>query len=354
MEFTGTDLTIKRNFYTQTGDFGFSAACTVDNSTGVYRFGLSGAGGTLEFRLQSGRMYYQDQFIHAYRSNEQFLVEAQFTSGHANVLRNEAALIYGERKATGAFDYFYFQRENAGMAAIFDLEISGNSTPIYSITNYGYLFASGQAAVTGWFMNQSPYPVKVFNSVIQASQNFTFTRLTGNVNAGSSGYFSYGGDFNSLDLTQPILTTFSTNYDERSALFTIIDARTLSLVVQLTGPTDFTFNSTGILNRDVSYLNYSGGFVSDNFNTSLVFQLRYLTGLETFTGVWTMFTGANNSSLVSLFESPTIISGSGIFSGNSSLNWQVTYSGLSGNAAQLVISGGYIINPINQVLNFNA
>lgn len=354
MQFSNTGLLIKRNVYTQTGNFGFAVACTVDNTTGVYRFGMTGAAGALEFRLQSGHMYYQDQFVHTYRSNEEFLLEAQFTSGHANVIRNSDPLIYGERKVTGAFDYFYFTRENAGMNAVFDLEISGNSTPLYTITQQGYLISSGQSGVTGYFINQSAYPLKVFNSSIQASQNYTFSNLAATVGVGGSGTFSYGGDFNSIDLTQPILTTFNTSYSDVSVLFTIIDARSLSLVVDLTGPTDFTFNQSGVLNRDVSYLNYSGGFVTDAFNTSLVFQIAYQTGLETFTGVWNMFTGVNSSALISLFHSPAMISGSGLFSGNSFVNWQVTYSGLSGNAAQLLISGGYIIDPIYQTLNFNA
>jgi hypothetical protein len=107
----------------------------------------------------------------------------------------------------------------------------------------------------------------------------------------------------------------------------------------------------------LTYLNYSGGFVATDFNTNLTFQLRHVTGSETFTGAWNLFTGNNVSSLVSLYSAGTystgLISGSGVFPPNSGINFQVTYSGISGNQAQLVISGGDILNPINQTLTFN-
>ncbi len=48
------------------------------------------------------------------------------------------------------------------------------------------------------------------------------------------------------------------------------------------------------------------------------------------------------------------MSGSGQFAPNSQVAFQVTYSGLSGNAAALVISGANVLNPINQSLIFNA
>lgn len=354
MILTGTALTFKRNVYTQTGMFGFGLACTVDNTTGLYRFGVTGAQGAIEFTLLSGRISYQNQFVHAYRANEEFSVEAEFSSGRANVIRGGAPLIYGEPKATGMFDYFYFTRENVGMGADFDLQMSGSSVPSYYLTTQGYLTSTGQTAVTGWFVNQSPYPIRIFDSTIQSSADYSFGKLVGNVGAASSGAFAYTGDFSSIDLSQPILSTFATNFDTATILFTIIDATTLNRFIMLTAPSDLGFNSDNVLNRDVSWLNYSGGFAGADYPTDLVFRLRYATGLETFTGVWNMFTGVDSSSLKSLSFDTGLISGSGRFSANSSINWQVTYSGASGNAAQLVISGGLVSNPINSTLTFYA
>lgn len=354
MIFTGSQLSLKRSIYTQTGYYGFVMDATVENTSGVYHFGLSGAAGTLDFRLESGRMYWGNQFVHTYRSYEQFTVEAQFSSGHANILKNDEALVYGEPKQTGYFDTFYFNRADANMGAAFEVSVSGNNAPVYAITQQGYLTSSGQNAVTGWFTNQGGFPIRVFDTAIQASANYTLGKLVANVGAQGSGAFAYTGDYNTIDFSQPILTTFATNFGNAAILFSIIDARTLNRFVQLTAPTDFTFTQTGVLNRDVSYLNYSGGVVVGNFNTSLVFRLSYLTGYETFTGAWNVFTGGSPSSLIPLSSSTGLFSGSGNFAPNSFLNFQVSYSGISGNQAQLVISGNEILNPINQTLTFNA
>ncbi len=291
MQFTGTDLTLKRSFYTQSGTYGFVADVTVDNTTGLYRFGLSGAQGMLEFTLNSGRLSYGQQFLHAYQSYRAFSIEAQFTSGAANIIKDGAALVYGAPKATGNYDTFYFTRANAGMAGAFDVEISGNSIPSFAVSQKGYLLTSGQGGVTGYFANQSVFPLRVFDSSIQATQHYDFGKLKTTIGAGQTGIFAYSGDWDALDLSQPILTTFNTSYQDSTVLFTITDARTLSKFVYLTAPTSFTFNTTGILTSNVIYLNYSGGFVTDAYQTSLVFQLRYQTGYETFTGVWNMATG---------------------------------------------------------------
>lgn len=358
MQFTGSELTLKRAFYTQSGVYGFAADIVVDNTSGRYQFGLTGAGGSIDFTLNSGRLYYGSQYLSTYRSYEEFSIEGRFTSGSANLIKGGQPLAYNAPKATGYFDYFYFSRANPGMAASFDVRVSGDSTPTFSITQLGYLFASGQEGVTGYFANQSPFPLRVFDSSIQATQNYTFGKLAATIGAPGSGTFTYSGDWDALDLSQPILTTFNTSYQDTTILFTIVDSRTLNKFVYLTGPTDFTFNSTGILNRDVSYLNYSGGVVVGNYNTDLVFRLTYATGQETFTGVWNLFTGINPDSLVSLYSVGTystgLISGAGTFAPNSQMTFQVVYSGVSGNAATLLISGQDVLNPITQTLAFNA
>lgn len=355
MEFTGTNLCLTRSLYTQTGQYGFALDCTVDNTSGQYLFGLSGSNGTLEFKLESGHMSYQNRFIHTYKAYQQFSLEAEFTSGTNNVIKDGTPLLYGINKSTGYFDTFYMKRANAGMGASFDLQVSGNNTPAYSITTKGYLLVSGQAGVTGYFVNQSTFPVRVFDSSIQASQLYDFGKLSATLSRGATGTFSYSGDFSSIDLTQPILTTFNTNFNDTSILFTIVDASSLNRFVYLTGPTDFTFNNTGILNRDATYLNYSGGTVVTNFSTQLTFQLAYRTGQEIFTGVWDLLTGTDSLSLVSLKRpgnySTGMISGSGLFPPNGLVNFQVNYQGFSGNQAQLVISGNEVLNPINQPLS---
>lgn len=355
MQFTGTDLIIKRNFFTQTGNFGFVVSCVVDNTSGLYQFGLSGAAGVQEFSLRSGKIYYGNTFIHSYHTSQSFDLAANLYTGSINIIKDGAALAYNLPHSTGNYDYFYFKRANAGMGATFDLEISGDNAATYAIQQVGYLLSSGQNAVTGHLTNTSAYPIRIFDSSIQATQNYSFGKLAGNLGAAASGNFAYSGDFSTIDVSQPILTTFNANFGDASILFNIIDARTLSRFIYLTGPTDFSFNQTGVLNRDATYLNYSGGLVTSNFNSSLVFQLRYGTGFETFTGIWNMMTGADSSSLVSFLTagqfSSGLMSGSGIFAANSLVNFQVTYSGVSGNSAYLVISGNEVLNPVNQLLS---
>ncbi len=79
-----------------------------------------------------------------------------------------------------------------------------------------------------------------------------------------------------------------------------------------------------------------------------------MTGFETFTGAWDVYTGVSATSLVRLSASTGLFSGSGNFPANSFINMQIMYSGVSGNQAQLVISGNEVLNPVNQVITFNA
>lgn len=355
MLFSGSELVVKRNFYTQTGNYGFAIDCTVDNTSGQYLFGLTGAAGTLEFKLESGRIYYNNQFIHSYKAYQEFSLEAQFTSGTYNIIKNNSALIYGGSKSTGHFDYFYFKRANASLGAEFNVQISGNNEPTYSITNQGYLLSSGQNAVTGYFSNQGAFPINIFNSNIQATQNYTFGKLVSNINGGSSGSFAYSGNFDTIDISQPILTTFNSNYNDIDMLFTINDARSLNRFVYLTAPTDFTFNDSDILQRSVSYLNYSGGVPVTNYDANLYFSIKYVSG-NNFTGSWDLLTGLDIYSLKSLkrvgnFNGDTI-SGSGLFTPNSQLTMQIIHSGSGSylDEVTLSISGLEVLNPITQNL----
>jgi len=159
MLFTGTNLGLNRSVYTQTGQYGFIADCTVTTTSGRYAFGLSGSNGTLEFKLQSGYLYYQNQFIGSYVANRQFTVEAQMSKTVNNVIKDGVPLIYGGTKPTGFFDTFYFNRDNAGQGGAIDFTLSGNSQPTFTVSTQGYLISTGQSAVTGSFVNTSPFPV---------------------------------------------------------------------------------------------------------------------------------------------------------------------------------------------------
>ena len=127
-------------------------------------------------------------------------------------------------------------------------------------------------------------------------------------------------------------------------------------MVQITAPTDFTFNDTGVLNRNLSYLNYSGGFATNAYNAGFSFSLGYSSGINLFTGAWDVLTGLSATTLVSMkragqFNS-TMISGSGFFPPNSTINFQVNHTSTGGfqDAAQFVVSGQYVIDPIVQLL----
>jgi len=296
MNFTGTNLVIKRNIYPQTGNIGLSLTCIVDNTTGIYNFGLSGTQGIRNFSLISGKIYQNNTFLHTYVSNQSFNLNAEFNTGNLNIIKDNTAVSYGLSVQSGVYDYFYFSRANAGMNAIFDLFISGDNIPNFNIQNQGYLLYSGQDAVTGTFNNLSAnYYLNVFNSEISASQNYSFGILSSVINPLNSGIFAYSGDYSSIDVTQPILTTFNTNAGDIDQLFQIIDARTFSKFVYLTGPTDFTFNSNSTLSRNLTYINYSGGLGGANYPVSIIFSLQNLnTGMVQINSFNYLTTGYGN------------------------------------------------------------
>ena len=375
MEFTGTNLVLKRNIYPQTGNYSFSINCSIDNTTGKYFFGLSGNGNKIEFTLESGKIFFGNTYIHSYIPNKEFEISADFTSAKTNIRKDSTALVYGGDKTTGFFDYFYFKRDNVSLRAEFDLEISGNNIPSYSIQDNGYLFASGQNAVTGYFINNSIFPIRIFDSNIESPQPYSFGKIGNFVGAFSSGVFAYSGDFDSIDFSQPVFTTFNTTYGDATVLFTITDLRSLNGFVFLQGIDSLIPNNSGILNIDVNYLNYSGGFATTGFNASLIFVLDYVSGSGTFeyptgmllpsgttfnkdfTGSWTMFTGVNSTALYSFpvftNETATRITGGGIFNPNSFVNFQINHivSGTNSDSARLTISGELVYNPISTVLD---
>ncbi len=282
MQFTGQELTKKRNFYTQTGNFGFGLTCAVDNVTGRYNFGFSGQQYNFEFVLQSGKIFKDGLFVHDYQSFRQFTLEGQVSSGKYNVKKNDIPMVYGQNKATGNFDYFYFNRENASLGATFDVYVTGDNLPQYHITDKGYLISSGQSGVTGYFLNQSQFLINVFDSSAAGLQGLSFLKLKTGISGFLSGKFTYSGDYSEFDFSQPILTTFNTNFNDTDILFYITDLRSYDRFVLLDDINDFSFNASYILNRNLSYTNYSGGFVTDGFNTNLLFEITSVSGSGSF------------------------------------------------------------------------
>lgn len=364
MDFTGTALVLKRSIYPQTGNYSFDMTCAVDNTTGQYNFGLSGNGNVIDFLMQSGKIYFNNKFLHSYRSNQEFSLSADFTSATTNVRKDDSALIYAYPKQTGFFEYFYFKRQNAGMGATFDVEISGNNIPSYVISQNGFLTTSGQLGVTGNFINYSNFPIKIFDSSIQSSEPYSFANLNNPVNGFTTGKFVYSGDFSSIDFSQPIFTIFNTNFGDTNILFTITDLRAVAGFVLLDTITDFTLDANSGLNRDVNYTNYSGGFQTSNFNTQLTFVLDYVSGSgvfggynKSFTGAWNMMTGINLSALYAIptmnDNAATRMMASGTFQPNTFVNFQLNHvpSGTNADATLLTISGALVFNPQSATIN---
>lgn len=295
MQFTGQELTKKRNFYTQTGNFGFGLACSVDNINGKYNFGFSGNQYNFEIVLQSGKILKNGLMIHDYQAFKDFNLEIEISSGNYNIKKNDVPMIFGLQKNTGYFDYFYFNRENTGLGAIFNVYITGDNYPLYIITDKGYLINSGQTGVTGYFINQSQFLINVFDSSADGLQGLEFNKLNTGISGFNTGKFVYSGDYSQFDFTQPILTTFNTNFNNATVLFYINDLRQYDKFVLLNDINDFSFNSDFILNRDLSYNNYSGGFITDTFNTNLIFIIKSISGSGSFSSthfaINTQYTG---------------------------------------------------------------
>jgi hypothetical protein len=277
MQFTGTLLNLFRDFYTQTGNFGFLLSCTVDNTTGNYDFGISGSQFNLQFNMNSGGIYYGNTFIHSYQANNPFTMEIQINTGNFNIIKDNTAMAYGLNKPTGFFNYFYFQRANGSLNAAFDLYISGDNIPNYNLQSLGYIFTTGQTTVSGAYSNQSQFPVNVFQSTAFNPQNLTFIPLTGNIAANSSRSFGFNGNYSSFTSTNPVLINFNTNYDNPYVNFSFVDLTTQQLFILFQSISNFTLYKNQ-LTRTLNYNNYSGGSQTNNFPANLYFQLTYITG----------------------------------------------------------------------------
>jgi hypothetical protein len=326
MIFTGTQLISKRNFYTQNSNFGVNFEFSVDSSTEKYEVGLTGSN-SISLRLESGKILYNGIFLHNYIPNYNYNVFMGITDNNINISKDDIELIWGGTKETGNYDYFFFKRHSTGSNAQFDFSISGTNTPSYSIDNVGYYLNTGQEQVTGLFKNISGFDIRIFESNAFSPQNLSFSGISGFISNGQNKAFSYRGNLREFDYTQPIFTTFNTSIGALNINFKIVNTTELDKFILLDEITDFSFNSDNEINRNLSYINYSGGIGGADFPTNLFFQLSYLSG----SGNFIVNDFAQNARFTAdafgnFLESGTVTGIASISTGNSN------------------ISGAYIIN----------
>lgn len=299
MQFTGYETTKLRNFYSQTGNFNFQLTLSVDNTTGVYHFGVSGQSGILGFTMTGGQIIDPSgYYVNSYYPNEVFSIEFQAGRSGYNILKNAVPLVAGLPLPYQNYNYFYFSRSDPSISGRLNLTVDGQNKPIYSISNFGYLISTGQTAVTGTFHNNGNYPIRIFASSAQTNQNIGFSGITGDIQSNSSQSFTYSADFSSVGPNGPILTEFATNFDGADVMFNIIDLRNYLQFVLLQ-PISLGFNNSNSINTSLFYNNYSGGRLS-SFNSDLSFSIQYVSGSGEFvisnfnTGVNFLTTGYGN------------------------------------------------------------
>lgn len=332
MNFTGAELTKKRNFYTQNNNGGFALDFYVTTATGRYQFGISGASSSFDFILESGKISQNGQFLHHYFPYERVYLEAQYTRSGFNLIKDSSPLVMNGPKTSGDYNYFYFTRPSANVNADFNLTVSGANLPNYTISNLGALSNSGQSEVTGTITNNGAYGIKLFGGQAQSLQGLTFVPVVGTIGPGGVSTFKYTGSFSGFDFTLPILSTFNTNFEDKTVNFQISDARTYQLITVLQS-INFGFNASNQLQRTVYYQTFSGN------NTviasqQLTLSLQYVSGSGTFSVNTILDTG---------------IFGSGVF--DQTGNWTGNYSipafisGNSGTFTGQFFETGYAEGP---------
>ncbi len=284
MNFTGTSTTISRNFYAQPYNIGATISLTVDNPTGVYRFGFSGTTGNLLFTLSGGKIIGPDsQYISSYQAGVNFTIDLDATSRDYNIWKNNNPYAASVPKTItgGYYDYFIVTRPSIDDNIDFDLDVVGDNQPSVFIDTYGYLFTTGQKEVTGYFRNSGSYYVTIFESAATQLQNLGFVKVQGIIQPGTVSGFKYTGNYNLFNTSEVIPTEFNTNFNDISVDFQIIDVTTGDRTVFLV-PTLFAFDSNNTVLRTIGYSNFSGGALSD-FPALLKFKLNYVSGSGTFT-----------------------------------------------------------------------
>lgn len=282
MQFEQNQLISKREFYTQNGNFGVAVDFNVNDPSGRYEFGLSGSN-LLTVVLESGLIKYNNLTLQSYLPNNDYSLLLEVTNNNLNIAKDNYELAYGLNKTTGDFNLFYFKRDNPNINAQFDFSLSGSNLPIYSVKRSGFLLSTGANSVTGRFSNLSGYGIKFFNSISNGLQGLNYGYVGNNIKSGEKLSFFYSGDFSNFDFSQPITTSFYTNFGNLLINFKITDATSLNNFILLNEINDYNFNEDNQINRELFYSNYSGGVISDSFSTDVSFLLRYLDGSGRFT-----------------------------------------------------------------------
>ncbi len=284
MNFTGTAITIGRNFYAQPTNVGASISVSVDNPTGIYQFGFSGTTGNLFITLSGGKIIGADnQYLSSYQAGVNFTIDLDSTSTNYNIWKNSNPFISAAPKTNtgGYYDFFLVKRPTLNDNIDFNLDIVGDNQPTFLIDTFGYLFTTGQTEVTGYFRNSGSYYANIFDSNATSLQNLSFIGVRGIVQPGDVTGFKYSGNYNQFNSSQIIPTTFNTNFNDISINFQVIDVTTGDRTVFIT-PASFSFDTNNSILRTIGYSNFSGGVPSD-FPAHLNFKLNYISGSGTFT-----------------------------------------------------------------------
>lgn len=281
MQFTGSELVKKRNFYTQNENFGVSVDFSLSDASKKYEFGLSGTN-LVSLIFQSGVIKYNDLFVGSYLPNNDYSILIQLTNQKLNLIKDSSDLVYGMNKQTGDYNYFFFSRENAEINAEFDFVLSGQNLPKYTIESVGFLLTKESNEVVGKFFNQAENEIRIFNSTAQNTQNLSYEyQLTG-IAPSSFSLFKFTGDYNFFDFSQTILTNFSTNFGDTSVEFQILDVSSLERAIIFDEISSYSFGENNSITRNLFYTNYSGGLASDSFNSDLEFVLKNINGTGDF------------------------------------------------------------------------
>lgn len=277
MIFTGLDLIKKRNFYTQSKNFGVIVNFSLDNASEKYEFGITGTN-NISFICESGRITWNNLFIDSYLPYYNYSAFIDITESNINYSNNENNIFYGLEKETGAFEYFYFKRNKTEINADFDFYLSGDNKPNYEITNYGLLLNTKQNVITGKFFNYGDGKIRIFDSNSQGLQNLNYIFNKDEFQNGQYLDFFYSGNISNFNFNEPIITTFYTNYGQTQINFKIINATSLEKSILLNQNSALRFNQNNVINRELSWINYSGDISTNNFNTELYFELSYVDG----------------------------------------------------------------------------
>jgi hypothetical protein len=163
------------NFLNQTGDFNYNLNLKVNNSTGYFEFGFSGAN-KLTFKSQYGKIKdSNDNIIIGYVANRDFKINGSIISGK-ETLTIDDTLIYSNIPNTG-YNFNYFYLNPIGCSLDYNFSLTGGYTELSStittpkIKDYNIVVDDKNnpfvtKTLTGILVNQNPnLEVKIFSGV---------------------------------------------------------------------------------------------------------------------------------------------------------------------------------------------